>query len=214
MLVALQDMRRLLGAYFTRLQAWVATAPPGSLQLTGVLGLAALVFAAYHMRRPAGGSGGRADSRSGSGPARALAAAGRASPQQQQQQQGSGRLAGGAGGGSSGAAAGKAGAGSGRQPGRAAATPLGRAVRAKLHGIGKVTISAVGALTEEQQSTQLQDGVTLRPAALEVLREVAACADTYLITQVCACVWPVCGLCAHTGTCIHSRDACSSAARS
>jgi hypothetical protein len=166
----LQDLRRLLGAYATRLQAFVAATPPGSLQVTGVLGLAALLFAYYHLRRPSAPPPSNRAARS---------AAGTAGPRL-----GSGGAA--AAGSSLGAAAAAAKAGgSGRQQQElAATTPLGRAVRVKLSGVGKVTISSLGTLAEEGASTELQEGVSLQPSALAVLREVAACTDTYIITQV------------------------------
>lgn len=162
----LQELRRVLQMYFNRLQTYLATAPPGSLQLTGVLGLAALLFAYYQLRRPA------TPDRSQQGAAGSTAAAGAG-----------GRL-GQASAGSSAAAAGKAGNCSAKQQELAAATPLGRAVRGKLGGMRKVTISALGSLTEEWASTDLQEGATLRPAAVEVLREIASCSDAYVITQV------------------------------
>lgn len=163
----LQELRRVLQMYYNRLQAYLATAPPGSLQLTGVLGLAALLFAYYQLRRPT------APDRSQQGAAAGSAAGA-----------GAGGRLGQASAGSSAAASGKAGNGSAKQQELAAATPLGRAVRGKLGGMRKVTISALGSLTEEWASPDLQEGATLRPAAVEVLREIASCADAYVITQV------------------------------
>jgi hypothetical protein len=163
----LQEIRRMIQMYFNRLQAYLATAPPGSLQLTGVLGLAALLFAYYQLRRPAQPD--RAQQGSTAGTSGAA---------------GSGGRLGQAGSTSSATAAAKAGGSSAKQQDLASATPLGRAVRSKLGGMHKVTISALGALTEQWASTDLQEGATLRPAAVEVLREVAGCADTYVITQV------------------------------
>lgn len=172
----LQELRRLLQMYYNRLQAYLATATPGSLQLTGVLGLAALVFAYYQLRKPptsdrpqqhGGAAGSAAAAGAPGGRLRQGAANAAAAP------------------GSSGtAAAAKAGSGSTQQQELAAATPLGRAVRARLGGVRKVTVSALGCLTEEWASTDLQEGATLRPAAVEVLRELAACSDTYVLTQV------------------------------
>lgn len=165
----LQELRRFLQMYYNRLQAYLAAAPPGSLQLTGVLGLAALLFAYYQLRRPSPPDRGAAGSAAGGTAAGAGAA---------------GRLGQAAAGSSAAAATCKAGTAHSKQQELAAATPLGRAVRSRLNGMRKVTISALGSLTEEWASTDLQEGVTLRPAAVDVLREVAACADTYIITQV------------------------------
>lgn len=164
----LQDLRRFVQMYYNRLHAFLATAPPGSLQLTGVLGLAALVFAYYQLRRPAVPDPHRQQANA----AGAAAAAG------------SGGRLGAAAPGSSTTASSKAGSAGSRQQELAAATPLGRAVRSKLGGMRKVTISALGSLTEEWASTDLQEGATLRPAAADILREIAGCADTYVITQV------------------------------
>lgn len=155
----------MLQMYINRLQAYLATAPPGSLQLTGVLGLAALLFAYYQLRRP-------------TTPDRSQQAGSAAAPGA------SGRLGQTSAGSSAAAAAAKAGSGSTEQQDFASATPLGRAVRSKLGGMRKVTISALGSLTEEWVSTDLQEGATLRPAAVDILREVASCADAYIITQV------------------------------
>lgn len=165
----LQELRRLLGVYYGRLQAYVASAPPGSLQLTGVLGLAALLIAYYQLRRP---STPDRSGRSSSGGGQAAAGT-------------SGRQGAAAGGSSSAVGASKVGSSnSSKQQDLAATTPLGRAVRSKLGGMSKVTISALGCLTEEWSSPELQEGVALRPDAVDVLREVAACVDTYVITQV------------------------------
>lgn len=171
----LQELRRLLQMYYNRLQAYLATVPPGSLQLTGVLGLAALVFAYYQLRRPP----------TPDRPQHGVTAAGSAAagaPGGRLRQAGGAAAPGSSG--TAAAAAAKAGSGSAQQQELAAATPLGRAVRARLGGVRKVTISALGCLTEEWASTDLQEGATLRPAAVEVLRELAACCDTYVLAQV------------------------------
>lgn len=164
----LEQLRRMLQMYINRLHGYLATAPPGSLQLTGVLGLAALLFAYYQLRRPT--TPDRSQQAGAAGSAAAPGAGGRL---------GLGQASAG-----SSAAAAKAGSGSTKQQDLASATPLGRAVRSKLGGMRKVTISALGSLTEEWASTELQEGATLRPAAVDILREVASCSDAYVITQV------------------------------
>jgi hypothetical protein len=162
----LEQLRRMLQMYINRLQAYLATAPPGSLQLTGVLGLAALLFAYYQLRRPTPPD--RSQQAGAAGSAAAPGAGGRLGQASA----------------ASSAAAAKAGSGSTQQQDLASATPLGRAVRSRLGSMRKVTISALGSLTEEWVSTDLQEGATLRPAAVDIMREVASCADAYIITQV------------------------------
>lgn len=190
----LQELKRLLSLYYNKLYNYILTAPPGSLQLTGVLGLAALVIAYYQLRRddaPSSSSSTeqqrqraqQAAGRYGTGVGAAAAAAG-------------GRLA--AGSSAAAAVAAKAGAdaaggssSSGRQQ-ELFGDPMSleRRVRSKLAGIRRVTISSLGPLTEEWSSTDLQEGANLRSEAAELLRELCACADTYIITQVrCHCQW-------------------------
>jgi hypothetical protein len=173
----LQELRRMVLMYYSRLQSYLAAAPAGSLQLTGVLGLAALLFAYYQLRRPQNPD--RGSQRTGA--AGTAAAAGATGGRLQQGAPGSSSTAAAA---AAAAATGKAGSTSSKQQELAAATPLGRAVRSKLGGIRKVTVSSLGALTEEWASTDLQEGATLRPGAMDILKEIASCADTYIVTQV------------------------------
>jgi hypothetical protein len=179
----LQELKRLLSLYYNKFYSYILTAPPGSLQLTGVLGLAALVIAYYQLRRDdAPSSSATAEQRRQRaqqqaaglyGAAQGAAAAG-------------GRLAPNS---SAAAAAAKAGAdgSSGRQQ-ELSGDPMSveRRVRSKLAGIRRVTISSLGPLTEEWNATDLQEGANLRSEAAELLRELCSCADTYVITQVSA----------------------------
>jgi hypothetical protein len=175
----LQELKRLLSLYYNKLYNYILTAPPGSLQLTGVLGLAALVIAYYQLRRD--------DAPSSSSSAE--------QQRQRAQQQVAGLYGAAAAGGrlgpsSSAAAAAKAGAdatgGSSSKQQELSGDPMSleRRVRSKLAGIRKVTISSLGPLTEEWSSTDLQEGANLRSEAAELLRELCACTDTYIITQV------------------------------
>jgi hypothetical protein len=169
-MMLLQELKKLLTLYYNKAQAYLLAAPPGSLQLTGVLGLAALLIAYYQLRRssPPGGRGqsGQAVSGQTNSGGRAVASAGRL------------------GAGSSAAASIAKSHDSSKHIDLPATTPLGRAVRSRLVGIRKVTISALGPLTQEWGLHELQEGATLRPEAVEILREVCSCADTYIICQV------------------------------
>lgn len=158
----LQELKRLLCLYYNKLYAYILQQPAGSLQVTGVLGLAAVVIAYnFFKRNDAPGTSGQ-HNRQASGH-NALGGSGAA-----------GRLAAGS---SSGA---KAGSDSSKQAEQVGVNP----VRSKLAGIRKVTISSLGALTEEWSVAELQEGATLRSEAVDVLKEVCSCADTYIITQV------------------------------
>eukprot|EP00879_Flechtneria_rotunda_P003187 GHRR01003410.1.p2 GENE.GHRR01003410.1~~GHRR01003410.1.p2 ORF type:complete len:268 (+),score=79.02 GHRR01003410.1:825-1628(+) len=166
----LDEIKRVFSLYCNKLYSYIVlNGPPGSLQLTGILGLAALVLAYYQLKR---------NDTSGSG---------RRAGQSQAQHAGAGALrsatVGRLGAGSSSSTS-KAAADSGKQVNLPAATPLGRAVRSKLVGIRKVTISSLGPLTEEWSSNDLQEGASLRSKAVDIIKEVCACADTYIITQV------------------------------
>lgn len=182
----LQELTRLLSLYYNKIYTYILTAPPGSLQLTGVLGLAALVIAYYQLKHnddaPSSGSSQQRQGQQQSGRygSRASPAAGAANG-------GSGRLAAG---GTTTAAAAKAGAVDGSSSSsrqlELSGDPMSleRRVRSKLSGIRKVTISSLGPLTQEWSSTDLQEGATLRSEAVEVLRELCACTDAYIVTQV------------------------------
>eukprot|EP00775_Hariotina_reticulata_P003151 gene3151-3428_t len=167
---ATKELRKLLTLYYNRAHAYILAAPPGSLQLTGVLGLAALLIAYYQLKRssPPGGRGQPGQATPGQNSSGGLAAGS------------AGRL----GAGSSAAASSAKGHDNAKQIDLPATTPLGRAVRSRLVGIRKVTISALGPLTQEWSALELQEGATLRPEAVEILKEVCTCADTYVICQV------------------------------
>jgi hypothetical protein len=181
----LQELKRLLNLYYNRFYSYILTAPPGSLQLTGVLGLAALVIAYYQLRRDdAPSSSASAEQRRQRAQQQTAGLYGAA----QGAAAASGRLAPGSS--AAAAAAAKSGAdaggsSSGRQQ-ELSGDPMSveRRVRSKLAGIRRVTISSLGPLTEEWSATDLQEGANLRSDAAELLRELCSCADTYVITQV------------------------------
>jgi hypothetical protein len=182
----LQELKRLLSLYYNKFYSYILTAPPGSLQLTGVLGLAALVIAYYQLRRDdAPSSSATAEQRRQRAQQQAAGLYGAA----QGAAAASGRLAPGSSAAAAAAAA-KAGADAvGSSRGRheeLSGDPMSveRRVRSKLAGIRRVTISSLGPLTEEWSATDLQEGANLRSEAAELLRELCSCADTYVITQV------------------------------
>ncbi|KAG2430180.1 hypothetical protein HXX76_010279 [Chlamydomonas incerta] len=66
----------------------------------------------------------------------------------------------------------------------ASATPLGRAVAAQLAGAKRVTLSLPGVLLAESSPAQLQESASVRPEALEAVREMARVSDVYLVAHV------------------------------
>jgi hypothetical protein len=204
----MNELRRLLEMAWARIAALLQTAPPGSLQLTGVLGLATLVAGYYHLRGRGGGgdgassssgAGGGASSSSGgsrappssraSGPSPSSTAAAAAAaalphhlPQQQQysgyQQQQQPPKRGGP------SAGGAAPAPSGRGGAAASDTPLAAAVRARLAGARRVTVSVPGVLLEQREASDLSDAASARPDALRALRELARAAEVFLLAHV------------------------------
>lgn len=160
----LQELKRLLCLYYNKLYSYILQQPAGSLQVTGVLGLAAVVFAYNFFKRNDAPNSGAGQRRQGS-THHALTGASAAA----------GRLAAG-----SSSSSTKASSDSSKQAEQAGLSP----VRSKLAGFQRVTISSLGPITEEWAAIELQEGVTLRSEAVDVLREVCSCADTYIITQV------------------------------
>lgn len=160
----LQELKRLLCLYYNKLYSFILQQPAGSLQVTGVLGLAAVVIAYNFFKRndaPSSDAGQRRQAPTHHALTGVSAAAGRL-----------------AAGGSSSST--KAGSNSSKQADQAGLDP----VRSKLSGVRKVTISSLGAMTEEWYTTELQEGATLRNEAVDVVKEICSCADTYIITQV------------------------------
>lgn len=61
---------------------------------------------------------------------------------------------------------------------------LGQVVRKRLGGCRKVTCQLLGVILEEKNSEELQKHATVRPSAVEVLREIVKCCDFYLMERV------------------------------
>ncbi|KIZ05701.1 hypothetical protein MNEG_2263 [Monoraphidium neglectum] len=200
----INEIRRLLELAWSRLASLLQGAPPGSLQLTGVLGLAALLAGWYHLRggaappRPPAGSSSRAAAGRGSTSSSTnhVAQEDRAARQQQQHQQQAGsdfgwpaqqqqpqqQHAAPAPKRAPGAQAAPAARG-GAHP-AAARSPLAAAVRAHLAGVKRVTLSAPGVLLEQWEASELSEAASARAEAAAVLREIARAADVYLIAHV------------------------------
>ncbi|KAK9838189.1 hypothetical protein WJX81_007822 [Elliptochloris bilobata] len=171
--VVLRELRSLCHSLLTRLSHLFRDYPPGTLQLTGVLGLAAVLYGIYAVRngrKPPGEAGSEdsaataaADaSRSGNGAGPAGQALAGPDPPAR-----------------SWAATQPA-----QAPARATGAATSRAVRAALAGVKVVTLSAPGVLLEEWDAAALQDAATLRPEAAAVAREVARAARVYVIAHV------------------------------
>ncbi|KAI8475153.1 MAG: hypothetical protein J3K34DRAFT_382804 [Monoraphidium minutum] len=200
----IQDIRRLIELAWARLAAMLQAAPPGSLQLSGVLGLAALLAGYYHLRGgappprpPRGGAGGTSSSSAaaagggrggGGGPgddargaqqqhASASASAVAAHHASQPQQQ---RTAAAAPPPAPKRPSGRAAAAAGGAP----PSPLATAVRGQLAGMRRVTLSAPGVLLEQWDAPELSDSASARPCAAWVLREIARVADVFIIAHV------------------------------
>jgi hypothetical protein len=173
----LQELRRLIELAWARLAALLQSAPPGSLQLTGVLGLATLVAAYYTLRGRSGdGGGGPSAPRGGSAGASSSSAAG-----------GSGLAPPPAAAPLPGPGARAAPPPAKRAPAATRAppdTPLGAAVRAQLPGVRRITLSAPGVLLQQWECSDLRDAAEARPGAVAILQELARAAEVFLVAHV------------------------------
>jgi hypothetical protein len=187
----ISELCKIFDVMFSRIASFLSTAPPGTIQVTSVLGLAALLVGYYHLRGNDGDDNRRGGTSSTRGEASSSnarqAAAGSSSQQQQrqrqqqqQQQQQQHQAA---------ASAAAAAAAAARSQAKAAPelqslSPTARAVRTQLPGVRKVTISAPGVLLEQLAPAQLQESATLLPGVGQILQELASLADVYVITHV------------------------------
>ncbi|KAG2492432.1 hypothetical protein HYH03_009375 [Edaphochlamys debaryana] len=164
---------QLIETVYQKVAHVLATAPRGALSVTGILGLALLVYGYLQWRGDA-----RAEEQR----------------RQRQQAQAGQRQAGGSAGAqpqaasASGAAPATAGSAQSQPrpeaPCGTSATPVGRAVGAQLSGVKRVTLSLPGVLLNESSPAQLQEAATVRPEALEVVSELARATDLYLLAHV------------------------------
>lgn len=169
------ELRRLVDVILDRVYSLLQAAPPGTF-VTGVLGLAAVLVGYYQLRRTPPPGDAAQQRRRPQLPAGAAHGSNAASPSLTNQQQ--------PGGSGSKACAASAAAGAAAAAWAASATPLGRSVRARLGGVRRVTLSVPGVLLEEWTPAQLQDGASLRPEAGELLTELAAVAEVFLLAHV------------------------------
>jgi hypothetical protein len=185
----LSELRRLIELAWARLAALLQSAPPGSLQLTGVLGLATLVAAYYTLRGRDGGGGSSGSSGGGrSVPPRGSAGASSS--------------------GAGGAAAAAAGAAAPRAAAAAAAAPPAKRAPpapapgappappappppppapprpAALGGVRRVTVSVPGVLLQQWECSDLRDAANARPGAAAIVRELARAAEVFLLAHV------------------------------
>jgi hypothetical protein len=183
----------MLQLLVSRLVAWLQNTAPGTLGLTGLLGLALLLAGSYFRLRS-------------SRPVLPPPPGGQEQGQRQRQREGG---AGGSGHAARAAHGHDGGAPSARQgePSTSAAaqaqprpqqatasrrsleiatTPASRAVRSQLGGVTRITVSCAGTLLEEWQPHELQEAASVRPSAADVLREVCRLpnADVFLIAHV------------------------------
>eukprot|EP00891_Asterochloris_glomerata_P008525 jgi/Astpho2/8525/fgenesh1_pg.00125_%23_30_t len=165
----LSSLRVIARTLFAKAQHLLADVPSSTLQLTGVLGLAAVLYGLYALR-----SGFKRDppgSRSTQAP-RQGGQAGQSLPA----------------GSSTMAQIARAplqsyGAASQQQP-AAAGSSAREIVQAQLAGARLITVSVPGVLFEESTPSQLQEGATLRSQAAAVVKEMAQVAQVYLIAHV------------------------------
>lgn len=164
MTTGVKDLRLFVGSILQRLGQIFSDSNSRAVQVTGVLGLAAVIFGLYHLhgtnrkdapRRGASARGTQNDGASTSGQTRG------ASTQEATQKLATPVAA---------------------KP--AHLTGAQWAVKSKLAGMRTITVSALGVLLEEWTVDELEESARLRPDAAEVLREMASNTSVYLITQV------------------------------
>ncbi|CAD7699199.1 unnamed protein product [Ostreobium quekettii] len=159
-----QHLQRLAHALYVHVVSMLREAPPGALPLTGVIGLAALLAGLYQLgytRRAPAADRPRADaqpraSRTNSAQYR-LGSQKRSCPPGESEVPGSGA--------------------------QGLPIPLS-ALRSQLVGISTVTISVPGVLLEQCDVEELEEEATVRPDAVEIVKELGSCVQLYLMAQV------------------------------
>ncbi|PNH04545.1 Peroxisome biogenesis protein 22 [Tetrabaena socialis] len=165
------SLNHLLSLVYNRLTQLLSTAPRGALSVTGILGLALLVYGYLQLR----GNENQAEEQRRRRQEHAAAALPDPHPRPA----------------AAGAAARAPAAAAAPVPSApnavsaASATPAGRAVAAQLTGVKRVTLSLPGVVFAESTPRELQESATSRGApVLEVLGEMCRVSDLYLIAHV------------------------------
>ncbi|GMH37272.1 hypothetical protein BSKO_05145 [Bryopsis sp. KO-2023] len=157
----LEEIQQFAQSLYSKVQSALSEIPAGSLQLTGLLGVAALLAGLYHYRQN------RRGGRGGGDPPAVQSGRGQTSI-------------------SPALAACKPGSSPSGGPGsveQARPVPLSR-LRSQLSGIKTITMSVPGVLLEQWDPSQLEEEATVRPDAAEIVKEMASCMNTYLMSQV------------------------------
>ncbi|KXZ43707.1 hypothetical protein GPECTOR_82g241 [Gonium pectorale] len=168
-------LSQLISALYGRLEQLLSTAPRGAFSISGLLGLALLVYG-YFQLRGNDNRGGNDRRRAQTQDPRQPAAEPRAQPAASNQAAQPTHPAAPSASNLSSAAQ--------QQAHHAPCTPAGRAIAATLAGAKRVTLSLPGVLLLESSPSQLQESATVRPDAGELLRELAMLTDVYLIAHV------------------------------
>ncbi|KAK9904670.1 hypothetical protein WJX75_000179 [Coccomyxa subellipsoidea] len=161
----LQDLKTWCNSLFARIFGLLSGASPGTLQLTGVLGLAALLYGLYALRGPPKPD--RDEQRAEQIP-RAPGSSAAAAPSSDKAHRSDARTS----------------ATASSTQVRGEEKSLAWAVRSQLSGIRNVTVSAPGVLLEEWTPTDLQESAVLRTDAAAVMREVLKTANVYVLAHV------------------------------
>lgn len=167
----MEVVRKLLELVYRRLSSWLGSTSPGTLQITGVLGLAFLVVGYFQIR------GGNNDNSSRRPPAPASERAADRAAQHAPSSSGS-------------ASRHSRAEGASHQPQQPSSKPAKEPALVyqpfypQLAGVKRLTVSTPGVILSEWQAMDLQSGATLRPEAVEILGNLARSTDVYLITQV------------------------------
>lgn len=163
MLYILEKTRRLLSSLWDRLWQLLQAAPVGSVQVTGAVGLIALLVGYYQLR----GNNQNGDlSRRLDG--------------EDERRRGSAHLDGMT------RALGKP-VSSTIDKGSVSSLPLSPlelSIRSKLTGVRRLTITVPGVLIEENSANQLQEAVTMKELAMDIMKHVLLYTDVYLVAQV------------------------------
>lgn len=158
------SLTHVFTAVYNRVVQLLSSAPKGALSVTGLLGLALLIYGYFQLRGNENRDEAQRRDRQRAGP-RADAAISPETGAQYPASAGPVSVA--------------------PKPSICAATtPIGRAVAAQLNGVKRVTLSLPGVLLIESTPTQLQESATIRPEVLKVLQEMSRVSDVYLIAHV------------------------------